>query len=370
MSTKHESLASLGAQVRDAIPTPSEAQRMRQRAAIERAVMAPAPDWRRPMAAVGATLVAVAALLLLWSGMATPTASKRPQETVVLRDTVTPSAAVHDATAAPPAADVVRPPAPTPDGEDVIVLEEGSVAIEPGVVRRIQAGPYFIEAKNDAACAVTWDPVKQQIDIEIRQGEIELRTASYQRTVVAGDRIRGTPSGVVVTTHNATAPEHAAAVAPGTPKWKKLAAQGRYRDAMAEVERGGFLGNLGRLGRNDLKTLADVTRLGGAGNKSSDVLSELRARFPKSREAKRAAFYLGRNAERQGRPDEAIRWYRQYLKTSEKGSLVQEVRGRLLTVLSKQGRTAEARAVSQQYLTHHPAGPYATTAQRLTTEEH
>lgn len=371
MSTKHDSLATLGAQVRDALPTLSDSQRMQQRAVIARAIAVPASDWRRPLTAVGATLVAVAALLLLWHGMATPTTSKQPDNTVVLRDTVPKTAAapaaLDDARAAPA---LVRPPAPTPEGDDVILLEQGSVAIEPGVMRRIQAGPYFIEAKNDAACAVTWDPVKQQIDLEIRQGKIEIRTANYQRTVVAGDRVRGTPSGVVVTTHSATAAEHAAAVIPSTPKWKKLAAQGRYQDAMSEVKRTGLLHNLGRLGRTDLKALADVTRLGGARNKSSDVLSELRTRFPKSREAKRAAFYLGRNAERQGEPDTAIRWYRLYLKTSVKGSLVQEVRGRLLTVLSKRGRTAEARAASQQYLAHHPAGPYAATAQRLTTEEH
>ena len=145
----------------------------------------------------------------------------------------------------------------------------------------------------------------------------------------------------------------------------RAAKRGEYRRALELARAAGVLTSLRPLARGELKLLADTTRLGGDPQASESILLELRRRFPRSTDAKRAAFYLGRVCERGSRPDDAVKWYREYLDTSAKGSFAAQARGRLLRVLSQHGQHKDAVVAAREYLEHHPDGAYEPLANRL-----
>ena len=365
MSSDPKPLSALGQDVRAALPELSEERQSLQRDRIRElgAARSASAVRTRPLVVVAGLVAAAAITFWLW-----PTPAPSPssgtnqiaQEGVGAKGTGELAAGAGTPSQHLPANDG---PEAAALADEPVVLEDGILAIAAGNARRVEAGPYSVEIEEQGACSVEWDAKTEQLDLVVTQGVVIVHATTSHHTVVAGDRVRATPTGVVVTSLEPKS--RPPADAKGSAKWEKLAADGRYREAMVAARRSGVLGDLSGLGRTKLKVLADVTRLGGAPNESTSILSALRTRFPKSQDAKRAAFYLGRQAERAGHGKDAIKWYREYLKTSPKGSLVREVRGRLFGVLAKQKRHEEARQVAREYLLRHPGGPHTAAATRI-----
>lgn len=365
----HDGLRQLGAEVRAAQPGDAGADRLRQRAAVVAAASVAAGTTRRshPWAWVGVGVVALAAVALLWSQSGT-TALGRGTTPSVAAPMLSPSLGeaelARQASTPPPKArnrststDVEARPAP-------LELASGTVEVAPDVAREVLAGPYRIDVGAEDRVAFTWDSAEQILEIRVEDGAVDLHLAVATHTITAGHQARVQGSEVVITTTRAIAQTPGKTDRRQDNAWKRLAKDGQYTEALAQAKRAGALKQAASASKSDLKLLADVARLGGAPAQSTAVLQTLRRRFPKSREARRAAFYLGRQAEREARLVDAASWYRTYLEGAAQGSLRAEARGRLLGVLRRQGESSAARTVAREVLQDDPNGAYVDLARK------
>lgn len=364
MTPVKDDLTRLGAEVRDALPPVSSEQAARQRAAI---VDDPAEDLGRPqwrtLAVMG--VAAAAAIAIVWAGLA----STQPESVPVaeLSATFEKSAKLPRAPDQHETERALDPRAPAvPTEAGATILESGRIEVATGADRKIVAGPYVITSPPGGAFELSWDAEAEALTLEVDSGEVAVTVAGSHHVVVAGDVVHSSAREFVVV-HSATAvrPPAARETKKALAPWVQAAKRGEYRAALTAAKTEGVLERLASLNREELKLLADATRLGGGSAKSASVLLELRRRFPKSTDAKRSAFYLGRAAESDGRPSDAVAWYREYLKRSPKGSLAAQARGRLLKVLSTSKKTRDARDAARDYLAHHPKGAYASLAATL-----
>lgn len=366
MTPVDNELRQLGAEVRDALSETSPEQAARQRArflasddsAGLSASSVPRWTWVAAVAAV-LVLTVMGSRALLDEPVVEPvvvTTSPISDAPKVARAVVTPDVGT------PPETAVVPPPARSEP--ETVVLESGRISVEQGTARRIVAGPYVVTSGSDSGFELTWDAAVETLTLEVGSGEVTVTSVSSHHVAVAGDTVRSTADEflVVHTSAKKQVPEPKVSV----PAWVRAAKRGEYRDALTRAKAGRVLASLSSLSREELKLLADATRLGGGAAQSESVLLELRRRFPRSTDAKRAAFYLGRLYEDAGRHNDAVQWYRDYLKSAATGSFAAQARGRVVKVLSRQGTAREARSAAREYLEHHPKGAYAALALRLT----
>lgn len=161
--------------------------------------------------------------------------------------------------------------------------------------------------------------------------------------------------------------EHAERHAPeGAPSYRALIAGGMYREAVAAAVAGGFDATCARADLADLEALARAARLSGDSTHAITAYRVLRERFPRTREAATAAYYVGRVAfDGRGDYPEASRWFRTYLAEQPGGSLSREALGRLMEALQRSGDTEGARRVAAQYISLYPTGPHAVLARTL-----
>lgn len=363
----HDRLRQVGTDVRAALQPDAGADRLRQRAAVVAAASAAATPSRQSFgwawAGVGAVALCAAAVLWMQRG---ETLTTEPAQTAVAAsldqaphdsggtlERSTPAPAHHPGTAP----QVLAPLAP-------LELAPGTVELAPDEERQVVAGPYTIDVGPGDRVAFTWEPAEPALEVRVQAGSVELHVATAVHTITAGQMARAAGSKVVIT--SARAVEKAPDKPEGRPDnaWKRLAKDGRYADALAAATRAGALKTTGSVSKSELKLLADVARLGGAPDQSTAVLQSLRRRFPKSREARRAAFYLGRQAEREARLKDAASWYRTYLEGTAQGSLRTEARGRLLGVLRRGGEGSAARSVAREVLRDDPQGAYVDLARK------
>lgn len=382
MSAAHERLQALGRSVREALPQDSAVERQVQREAVQRLATRPQPEtkWLAPSLVAGTLAAAAIAAVVLWPGQGSSPAEASPAVPVALAQYSNPerteqSLSLDPATVAvavaPPAvpSELVSDQDPQP-----VLLKDGSVEVKLGAPKRILAGPYEVIVEQ-GACLVAWNAERAALRIDVREGQIVLHGPTSKHTVVAGDSVRATLQEVVVSrfvkdvpgksVRRAKSPSLGSARIGVLLAWQRLANEGKYKAAWAQVREQGILAHLGSLSRSELRTLATVTRLGGAAKQSVVVLETQRKRFAGTREAKRAAFLLGRQAEREHQSKRAVQWYREYLAASASGPLAEEARGRLMTVLAERGQRAQAKAVATRYLGDHPNGIYAERARRL-----
>ncbi|MGK3997557.1 FecR domain-containing protein [Sorangium sp. So ce1024] len=154
--------------------------------------------------------------------------------------------------------------------------------------------------------------------------------------------------------------------APEAPRWRALALDARYKDALAAAEREGFDALCAAVSAGDLHALGDVARLGGSTARAVQAFTALRGRFPGSPEAASAAFLLGRIAQDQG--DDlagAARWFTLYLTEHPGGAFAADAAGRLVEAEDRRGDEASARRAAERYLAAHPSGSHAAYARRL-----
>jgi TolA-binding protein len=153
---------------------------------------------------------------------------------------------------------------------------------------------------------------------------------------------------------------------PRVPVWRQLAAAGKYKEALAAVEKLGFDEVCATGSPGDLMTLSDAARLAGSGARATQALKALRERFPGDRRASMAAFVQGKIAfDQRGAYADAARWFETYLREQPAGPVAREAAGRLMEARQRAGDLQGARSAAESYLKAYPMGPHAEMARKL-----
>lgn len=150
-------------------------------------------------------------------------------------------------------------------------------------------------------------------------------------------------------------------VQPETPRWQDLASEARHADAIAAIDTTGLQNVLNRSNAGDMLLLGDTLRA-ARDARAPQVYRRLRAQFPSTRPAARAAFMLGRMLQARD-PAAAVAHYRSCLQ-EDPGPLRREAHGRLVEALAAANDT-NAPAEARRYLSAYPDGPHAPFAASL-----
>jgi hypothetical protein len=151
--------------------------------------------------------------------------------------------------------------------------------------------------------------------------------------------------------------------------WPARVLAGEFHSVIDEAERRGVAEVLRRESAGNVMALADAARYAGAAPLATRALLEVRARFPRSAPARRAAFLLGRMAEDQdGDLRKALEWYRTYLADARDDGFRAEALGRQMTATLRLSGTDAARPMAAEYLRRYPRGAYAEAAQAIAAQ--
>jgi TolA-binding protein len=145
--------------------------------------------------------------------------------------------------------------------------------------------------------------------------------------------------------------------------WLELEHLGRYAEAVARAEAEGLDRIYSGGSANELMSLARAARLANRSTIAAHALMRVRQRFPHGRQARTAAFLLGRQAA----PSAAAQWFTTYLQEAPSGPLAREAAGRLVESYQRAGNFAQAQLAAQSYLRQYPTGPHAAFARSVLT---
>jgi hypothetical protein len=240
----------------------------------------------------------------------------------------------------------------------------------------VDAGPFQVRVTG-TVFSVEWLAAEESLRVDVTRGHVVVEGAGQRRELGAGDSFQhrgqqaleraAAPIANAVKTESveavpapSSAPEHAVEK---SESWSQLVTAGKFAAVIAAAEKRGFSSCLGNCSRDDLRALADATRLGGRAELSERTLLSQRSRFPGSNDASSAAFLLGRSAEARG-DAQASAWYDRYLAEAPNGRFASDALGRKMTFVA--ARDAKSGAVlAEQYLTRFPQGAYASHARGL-----
>jgi transmembrane sensor len=292
-----------------------------------------------------------------------------------------------------------------------VVLERGEVSLsvhhEHDTSWQVSAGPYSVHVTG-TEFSVEWEPGSEYLAVEVDEGSVRIEGPEGAiANLRAGDslvRERGKatiepePLDAVeqepreadpVALHTQPSsddvldePEQAAdpTIADKTdkpgdnkdkgPGWTSYFDDADYATAwqLLTEKPGGIFGEAQQASANTLLDLADVARFTKHHKDASELLEQLRTRFPGSDEAGEAAFTLGRIAADRGSLAQAAAFFEQYLDERPTGSLVDDALGRLMDSYEALGQTDDAKATAERYLARFPKGPYAGKAQKILGE--
>lgn len=282
--------------------------------------------------------------------------------------------------------------------------EGGHVALDRGRLRvsvppnrglqwAFEAGPYLVEVKG-TRFDLAWDPGASRFELEMLDGKVRVSGGGVEpRLVVAGQHLSlgpdaaalssAAPAASVTSAPSATsapsvdpdppAPSLSASASPSSAarasdpsrrSWQPLALEGRYAEAVALAEQGGFDAALSASSASELLLLGDACRFAGKSARAAEAYRAVRTRHANSKEAQRAIFSLGVLA---FPGSGAVASFEQYLAEAPNGALAAEALGRVLEIKSR-GDKAAARALATTYLARFPAGPHAKLARSLLDE--
>ncbi len=272
-----------------------------------------------------------------------------------------------------------------------------AIARKPGANWSVEAGPYTVRVTG-TAFDVRWIEAEQRFELEMEHGSVVV-TGPHTGSGIAlraGQRMFGAKGRVTVDDAQTTA---TAGLPPPTPSdptradqaaeeplpgatptsramagrpdargatWSQLVAQGDFAGVIDEAERRGLERVFASSSIEDLSALADAARYGRRGAIAQRALLAERQRFPGSRPARDAAFFLGRLKEDEG--GGALEWYERYLAESPQGSYVPQALGRKVMLVYQQRGAAAARPEADAYLERYPNGPYAAAARKIVAE--
>lgn len=262
------------------------------------------------------------------------------------------------------------------DGDlDVDIREKGTT------IWKILAGPYSVTV-HGTAFSVSWNEQEQTFAVKVRRGLVSVDGPDLS----PGGMMLGADESLLideperVLARNAPEPQPAPAPSPPpeeqideepapaptvkhhAPSWKKLSKQGRYKEAIALVEKN-FTHLTKTLDQQDLWELATTARLARRGPLAAKALDAFRTRFPDSHRAATAEFLLGRvEMELNKKPVKAAKWFKAYLKDNPDGSLAEEALGRLMSAYRKAGNDTAAERTASKYLEKYPSGTFRELA--------
>jgi len=144
--------------------------------------------------------------------------------------------------------------------------------------------------------------------------------------------------------------------------WSGLVGQGDFASVLGDAERRGLANVLAKASIDDLTALADAARYSRRPDIARRALGAEQSRFPRSRQARDAAFFLGGLAEGDGA---ALEWYERYLTDSPNGTYASQALGRKMMAVRRLQGEAAARTIAAEYMNRFPGGPYASSAQKL-----
>jgi hypothetical protein len=290
-----------------------------------------------------------------------------------------------------------------------VVLDEGtaSVAIakRPSAVWMLSAGPYQVRVTG-TRFSLRWSKRERRFEIAMQSGSVVVSGPMVPAgmALAAGQRLRTSASGDELTLDQAStlgaegvsprlvgvgsstasepptaapdqdvAPDIAAvappvasatvSAPPASLEWQKRAAAGEFGAVIAAAEARGLEATLASASLEDLAALADSARYARRNSLAKRVLLAERKRFPASRTARDAAFFLARLAEDEG--GGALEWYDRYLSESPRGTYASQALGRKMLLVHAQQGSDAARPLAAEYLSRYPNGPYAAAAQKI-----
>lgn len=214
-----------------------------------------------------------------------------------------------------------------------IALEQGTLAVH--VVHHeasrwdIVAGAFDVRVTGTKFDA-TWDPDTKKLTVAMSEGSVRVTGPCVDQALAA-------PSTKTFSCSEDTTPTASVESLPAAPT--------------PEVETAA-----------KLLEKADAARLSSDTPAARRLYLRLRERFPKSVEAAKATFLLGRLAEASGAADEAVTWYDTVVRETPRDAYAQEALGRSLALEQGRGNGERARALATEYLRKHPNGPYRAYA--------
>ncbi len=278
-----------------------------------------------------------------------------------------------------------------------VLLERGSASSQVTHHKRSQwtfvAGPFEVRVTG-TRFVLNWDPLGEEIDLELREGSVEVRSPLGQGPIVvrAGQRFRAAvasrsmsvtaldappvPLPPQPVTNNPSLPEadgvSAAAVSPPSYKtaarresWQDLVARGEFESVLSAANGRGIEACLASCSALDLRSLADAARYMTRTELAERALYALRQRFPGSGHSVWAAFFLGRISESRAQPGAAQRWFDTYLAEAPDGDFAAEaLAGKMRAVATLSG-AASAKPLAVEYLRRYPKGIHVKTARKI-----
>lgn len=273
----------------------------------------------------------------------------------------------------------------TPHGGRVTLVGGARVAIakKPGAAWSVSAGPYTVRVTG-TAFDVSWSPREQKFELAMQSGSVVVEGPlidggmplkrgqrlsgglGSQKLVVEDMNAQSRPSSTGPVGVRSDEPAtNAPSVGSKTAElgWAKSVAQGNFAEVIAEAEKRGIEHTLATAPLGELQALADAARYGRRTALARRVLLAERSRFPGSRAATEAAFFLGRIVEDEG--GDAIEWYDRYLADSSRGAYASQALGRKMMLVYGRRGAAQTQKLAEDYLSRYPNGPYASSAKKI-----
>lgn len=274
-------------------------------------------------------------------------------------------------------------------------LQRGRVRLD--VVHRdeatrwsVHAGPFVVDVVG-TRFSVAWDPQTRAFELQMEEGRVELEGPTQERRpVVAGETLRlavpderapmaelelpveGAPvvQGVEALAEPAApSPGAEPRTAPGRREagidWRRLAREGRHRDAVRAADWDRILATGDPA---DLITLGDAARFAGMSEKAAAAYQAVRVRHPHDARAPQAAFFLGRLAVARGEHAAAARFFEAAAREAPEGPFAALAEGRRIEAHAAAGDAAAARRTARAYLERWPEGAHAAAARRALGE--
>jgi ferric-dicitrate binding protein FerR (iron transport regulator) len=288
-----------------------------------------------------------------------------------------------------------------------VLLEEGKARVQvtprPKARWSVEAGPYTVRVTG-TVFDVAWSGGTEVFEVRMAKGSVVVTgpLATHGIRLDAGQHLSANtrdgkialdgvetaagpdaegpvlaPAGGGEPEPTVTAPKRKAATRRSTAApietgesgpWARLLAKGAFRDVVRAAEGEGISEVLARAPRGELSALANAARYQRRTELARQALFAERGRFPGSREAREAAFYLGGLSEEDSDPSglaDALSWYDVYLGEERRGVYAMQALGRKMTVVQRLRGPAAARPIALGYLEQYPDGPYAELARTI-----
>jgi hypothetical protein len=280
----------------------------------------------------------------------------------------------------------------TPHGGRVSLVGGARVAIakKQRAVWTVAAGPYTVHVTG-TAFDVSWSPRNQSFELSMQSGSVIVEGPFIEGGIALkrGQRLTGglgtqkvvvedikpdvraaapavAPPAPIATALNGSVSGTTAKSAPADLGWAKSVAQGKFAAVLEDAEKRGLDHTIATASLAELSALGDAARYGRRTALARRVLLAERSRFPGTRSAVEAAFFLGRIAEDEG--GDAIEWYDRYLAESGGGSYASQALGRKMMLVYGRRGAVQTRSLAEDYLGRYPKGPYAAAAKKILDE--